>query len=96
MRWKGGYKLLKNVEKSSEEDDEVEECYSESLEEAMEMLWTDSMWDEFTEPLVGHDGEGDVSGKLQGFVDVRQEEIANDSEVETLLPECDWVYVTRD
>ena len=43
--------------------------------------------------------DDDLSDQLQGFVDVKEEEIENKTEcgeVETLSPECDWVFVTRD
>ncbi|KAF8110222.1 hypothetical protein N665_0086s0060 [Sinapis alba] len=45
------------------------------------------------------DVDDDLSDKLQGFVDVKEEEIENkmeSGEVDTLSPECDWVYVTKE
>ncbi|RID61901.1 hypothetical protein BRARA_E01009 [Brassica rapa] len=52
---------------------------------------------------ISHDDDDidddDLSDKLQGFVDVKEEEIENKTEcgeVETLSTECDWVFVTRD
>lgn len=103
MKWNGGYQQLKNVDTSSEEDeeswdeedDEVGEYHSE---EVMEMSREQRMSKLINESLVVHDDEDDMSDTLQGFVDVRQEMIANNtefSEVETLLPEGDWVYVRR-
>lgn len=98
MKWKGDYQLLKNDDKSSEKDDEssdgddeVGKCHSEVVDEVMEMS------DLSNESLVVLDDEDDVSDKLQGFVDVKQEEIGNNTEfgeVETLFPESDWVYLT--
>ncbi|XP_010473848.2 PREDICTED: protein PFC0760c-like [Camelina sativa] len=110
LKWKGDYQLLKNVDTSSEEeedessdDDEVGECHSEDVEEVMEISWKHIMMSNSSNESLGvQDYEDDVSDVLllQGFVDVRQEEeIGNNtefSEVETLLAESDWVYVTRD
>ncbi|CAE6028463.1 unnamed protein product [Arabidopsis arenosa] len=103
LKWNGGYQQLKNVDTSSEEDeeswdeedDEVGEYHSE---EVMEMSREQRMSELINESLVVHDDEDDVSDTLQGFVDVRQELIANNTEfgeVEALLPEGDWVYVRR-
>ncbi|XP_019082516.1 PREDICTED: RNA polymerase-associated protein LEO1-like [Camelina sativa] len=111
LKWKGDYQLLKNVDKSSSEeeddesfdDDEVGECHSEDVKEVMEISWKHIMMSNSCNESLGvQDYEDDVSDKLllQGFVDVRQEEENGNntelSEVETLLPESDWVYVTRD
>ncbi|XP_019101024.1 PREDICTED: protein PFC0760c-like isoform X2 [Camelina sativa] len=90
-------------EDESSHDEEVGECHSEDVEEVKEISWKHIMMSNSSNESSGvHDYEDDVSDKLllQGFVDVRQEEeIGNNtesSEVETLLPESDWVYVTRD
>ncbi|XP_024004134.1 uncharacterized protein LOC18026589 [Eutrema salsugineum] len=102
LRWAGSYELIKSDVTSSEEDDDS----WDNEEEVMEWMWKHGlMSDVSNESLVGHDedhedeDEDDVSDKLQGFVDVKEEEILNNTdfvEVETVLPECDWVYVTKD
>lgn len=105
MKWKGDYQLLKNDDKSSEKDDEssdgddeVGKCHSEVVDEVIDMSWKPIMMSDLgNESLVVLDDEDDVSDKLQGFVDVKQEEIGNNTEfgeVETLFPESDWVYLT--
>ncbi|AEC08919.1 unnamed protein product [Arabidopsis thaliana] len=96
LTWKGGYQQLYNVDTSSDEEDE-ESCDEEDdeageyhSEEAMEMSREQRM-SELRKVL--HDDEDDVS---QGFVNVRRETIAKNTEfgeVETLLPDGDWVYV---
>lgn len=98
--------MLKNDDTSSKEDDSWD-----NEEEAKE--WCRKygfMSDENNESLLGHDVDvqykveveeaDDVSEKLQGFVDVKEEEIVNNMEfdevIETIFPGSDWVYVTRD
>ncbi|EFH57581.1 hypothetical protein ARALYDRAFT_321134 [Arabidopsis lyrata subsp. lyrata] len=103
LPWNGGYQQLKNVDTSSEEDEESwdeedDEVGEYHTEEVMEMSREQRMSKLNNESLVVHDDEDDVSDTLQGFVDVRQEVIANNTEfgeVEALLPEGDWVYVRR-
>ncbi|CAH8389293.1 unnamed protein product [Eruca vesicaria subsp. sativa] len=87
-RWRArdGYELLKNDDTSSKDDDDVDDSWVDELMEWMEkrgMVMRCST----------------DCGCLHGFVDVKKEEVGNKmecGEVETLLPECDWVYVTRD
>lgn len=102
--------MLKNDDTSSEEDDSWD-----NEEEAKEWCRKYGfMIDENNESLVGHDVEAedeaedeeeveeadDVSEKLQGFVDVKEEEIVNNMEfdevIETIFPGSDWVYVTKE
>ncbi|KAL1219248.1 hypothetical protein V5N11_029534 [Cardamine amara subsp. amara] len=63
LKWNVGYQLLKNVDKSSEEDDEdeVEECYLESVEQVLEVLRKHRMSDLSNESFVCLDDEDDVS-----------------------------------
>ncbi|CAL9235472.1 unnamed protein product [Arabidopsis halleri] len=103
LTWNGGYQQLKNVETSSEEDEESwdeedDEVGEYHTEEVMKMSREQRMSKLINESLVVHEDEDDASDTLQGFVDVRQEVIANNTEfgeVEALLPEGDWVYVRR-
>jgi len=94
LTWKGGYQQLYNVDTSSDEEDEEscdekdDEAGEYHSEEAMEMSREQRM-SELRKVL--HDDEDDVS---QGFVNVRRETIAKNTEfgeVETLLPDGDWV-----
>ncbi|CAH2059477.1 unnamed protein product [Thlaspi arvense] len=97
-RWRSGYELLKNDDKSSEEEEESWDNDEEVMERNHGIVS-----DVSNESLVCHvddededevEDEDDVWDKLEGFVDVKEEE--ESSEVETVSPECDWVYVTRD
>lgn len=99
-RARDGYELLKNDDTSSEDDDE--DSWNE--EENVAEYWSRKyrvMSDATNISLVDDDDiyDDDLSDKLQGFVDVKEKEIENKTEcreVETISPECDWVYVTRE
>lgn len=107
-RARDGYELLKNDDTSSEDDDED----SWNGEEDVAEYWSRKyrVMSDATNTSLDHDDEedddddddiddDDLSDKLQGFVDVKEEEIENKTEsgeVETISPEGDWVYVTRE
>ncbi|CAN7104057.1 unnamed protein product [Brassica rapa subsp. narinosa] len=95
-RARDGYELLKNDDTSSEDEDSWNE-------DDVKEYWRQKYRFMSDATNISHDDDDidddDLSDKLQGFVDVKEEEIVNKTEcgeVETLSTECDWVFVTRD
>ncbi|KAL0770767.1 hypothetical protein Bca101_035918 [Brassica carinata] len=96
-RARDGYELLKNDDTSSEDEDPYVKEYWRLKYRIMSDATNISLVDDDDDDIYIDDD--DLSDQLQGFVDVKEEEIENKTEcgeVETLSPECDWVFVTRD
>lgn len=99
-RARDGYELLKNDDTSSEDEDPYVKEYWRLKYRIMSDATNISLVDDDDDDIYIDDiDDDDLSDQLQGFVDVKEEEIENKTEcgeVETLSPECDWVFVTRD
>lgn len=103
-RARDGYELLKNDDTSSEDEDswneeeDVAEYWSRKYRVMSDATNISSVDDDDDDDDYDIDDD-DLSDKLQGFVDVKEEETENKTEsgeVETISPEGGWVYVTRE
>ncbi|CAF1819681.1 hypothetical protein HID58_059205 [Brassica napus] len=99
-RARDGYELLKNDDTSSENEedpwneDDVNEYWRlkyRIMSDATNLSLVDGDDDDDDDVYIDdiYIDDDDLSDQLQGFVDVKEEEIENKTE-------CDWVFVTRD